>query len=359
MRLFNFKDKCHAISIKQSTKEMLEVEIEELLENNPILLTGETILYIGRQVQTDLGKKLDLLAIDKYGRLVIAELKRGYAPREIIAQVLDYTSWLRKLSEREIEQIAKQYFEKRQLRFRTLHEAFEKTFNRTLKNAIGEEILIILFANDFSQEVIRPAAYLNETGVPINCIKFDLFTSEDGDNYFLIQNVVGDEFEENQDRESHVPIAKKATFKQLIDRLTKKLEEVYGEWSLNLGAERLHPFKTYQDRQGTWTCSYIDWLYKDETKFCLEVAIYPEEEDEEQGLCVYLHARKKSPTLTRFFSSGSDILNILEEYDDESEQNKPQYAKYISMEEITYERLEELALKEIEKIKPLIEEILK
>jgi len=50
-----------------------------------------------------------------------------------------------------------------------------------------------------------------------------------------------------------------------------------------LGVERLFPFKTYQDRQGAWTSSYVDWLYKDEAKFCLEVAIYPGDEDEKQG----------------------------------------------------------------------------
>ena len=274
MKLYKLKNDSPAKIICQSSKNMLEVEIEQLLEKDPILLTGEKLLYIGRQVKTDTGKKLDLLAVDQFGTLIVIELKRDYAPRDIIAQVLDYTSWLNKLSEREIEKIAKEYFEKNNLNYSTLHGAYEKTFNKSLKHAIGEEISIILFAKEFSQEVIRPAEYLNENGVPINCIKFEIFDDNEQVDYFLTQNVVGDEQIFEHEKEIKVTQTTKALFKKVIDKLTKYLEETYGDWSVSHGAERTDPFKTYQDRPGTWTCSYIDWLYKDETKFCVEFAIY-------------------------------------------------------------------------------------
>ncbi len=359
MQLYKLQKNLPAKIITPSSKSMFEVEIEQLLESDPILLTGEKILYIGRQVQTDTGKKLDLLAIDQHGRLIVIELKRDYAPREIIAQVLDYTSWLNKLSEREIEKIAKDYFEKNEIEFTTLHTTFEKTFNKPLSNAIGEDISIILFAKEFSQEVIRPAEYLNENGVPINCIKFDTFGGDGGIDYFLTQNIVGDEQVEEHDKEIEVPAITKKLYKKVIDKLTKYLEETYGDWSISQGAERTDPFKTYQDRPGTWTCSYINWLYKDETKFCVEFAIYPEDEDDPHGFCMYIHSRKQSESLTEFFDSGADILDLVKGYENESKSNKPSYAKYFDLEEITFESIKDLGVSEFEKIKPLIETILK
>jgi len=285
MNLFKIDEKNESRLIKQSDKEYSEQEIEDLLENNSELITGEKILFIGRQVITATGKRLDLLAVDKYGKLVVIELKKGYAPRDIIAQVLDYTSWLNKLSERELEKIAKDYFEKRSIKYKTVHEAFEKVFGRELNIALGDEIISILFAKEFSKEVITPAEYLNEKGVPIKCVKFEIFETGN-EKYFLTQNTVGEEDIEDTEKGFFVSPSK-SLFKQIINKLTKFLEDNYGSWSTSLGSERLYQFKTYQDRQGTWTTSYVDWLYKDETKFCLEFGIYPESDGKSKGFSAY------------------------------------------------------------------------
>ena len=58
------------------------------------------LLIIGRQVRTQFGGRIDLLAIDPEGDLLIIELKKDRTPREIVAQVLDYASWVNHLSPR-------------------------------------------------------------------------------------------------------------------------------------------------------------------------------------------------------------------------------------------------------------------
>lgn len=67
---------------------------EGLLENaivkNPALLE-EGLTLIGRQTPTE-GGPLDLLGVDKYGRLVVFELKRGTLTRDAVAQIIDYAS---------------------------------------------------------------------------------------------------------------------------------------------------------------------------------------------------------------------------------------------------------------------------
>jgi RecB family endonuclease NucS len=74
--------------------------VEGWIAKQPELL-GLEILVIGRQVASDFGGRIDLLGIDADGNLVIVELKRDRTPREIVAQVLDYASWVAGLTTRQ------------------------------------------------------------------------------------------------------------------------------------------------------------------------------------------------------------------------------------------------------------------
>ena len=72
------------------------VETEEMLEavlvaNPNILMRGLTL--VGRQVPVETGY-VDLLGVDEDGRLVVFELKREKLTRDVVAQILDYCSYL-------------------------------------------------------------------------------------------------------------------------------------------------------------------------------------------------------------------------------------------------------------------------
>jgi RecB family endonuclease NucS len=71
-----------------------ESQLEDLLAKD-ISILGLDLLVVGRQVVTAYGKKIDLLAIDQDGALYVIELKRDKTPREVVAQALDYGSWVR------------------------------------------------------------------------------------------------------------------------------------------------------------------------------------------------------------------------------------------------------------------------
>ena len=75
----------------------LESRLEDLIESDPAIL-GEPLLLIGRQVPTDYGKFIDLLTVTAEGALHVLELKRDSTPRDVVAQVLDYGSWVQGLS---------------------------------------------------------------------------------------------------------------------------------------------------------------------------------------------------------------------------------------------------------------------
>jgi hypothetical protein len=85
-----------------------EAKLEDMLAGDLSVLSPGLML-IGRQIPTAFGKFIDLLAMDRDGNLVIIELKRDRTPRDVVAQALDYASWIDTLT---YEQIAEIYAEK-------------------------------------------------------------------------------------------------------------------------------------------------------------------------------------------------------------------------------------------------------
>jgi RecB family endonuclease NucS len=67
--------------------------LEDMIIAAPKLLSDEWLL-IGRQEDTGFGGRIDLLAIAPDGALVLIEIKRNRTPREVVAQALDYASWV-------------------------------------------------------------------------------------------------------------------------------------------------------------------------------------------------------------------------------------------------------------------------
>src|SRR5436309_11900680 len=81
-----------------------EQMLETMIVATPRLLSDEWML-IGRQEDTGLGGRIDLLAIAPDGSLILIELKRERTPREVVAQALDYASWIERLRAEDIAAI--------------------------------------------------------------------------------------------------------------------------------------------------------------------------------------------------------------------------------------------------------------
>jgi hypothetical protein len=74
-----------------------EQKLEEMIVADPSILSSNWML-IGRQEPTPFGGRVDLLAIMPDASLVLIELKRDRTPREVVAQALDYASWVEALT---------------------------------------------------------------------------------------------------------------------------------------------------------------------------------------------------------------------------------------------------------------------
>jgi hypothetical protein len=164
----------------------LESRLEDLLDSD-ITIANPGWLVIGRQVDTGFGSRVDLLAIDRVGDLVLLELKRDQTPREVIAQVLEYGAWVRNLRAEEIGPIYRRYVERfhPERGAESFDQAFMKRFGVTeLPEDLNQAHELVVVASQFDATSERIVAYLaDEHEVGINAIFFRVFS--DGDREYL------------------------------------------------------------------------------------------------------------------------------------------------------------------------------
>jgi hypothetical protein len=152
-------------------KERLDNEdrLEEWIARDVSLL-GLNVLIIGRQVRTPSGGRIDLLAIDPQGDIAILELKRDKTPREVVAQALDYASWVAGLSPVQIEEIAQDYLKK------PLLEAFDELFGISLPEIVNNDHRIVIVASELDDSSERIVQYLSSHhSLNINVVFFTCF----------------------------------------------------------------------------------------------------------------------------------------------------------------------------------------
>ncbi|MQA35728.1 endonuclease NucS domain-containing protein [Modestobacter roseus] len=163
----------------------LEAQLEAMIEADPDIL-GTPLLLIGRQVPTDFGKFIDLLAVDDEGALHVLELKRDRTPREVVAQLLDYGSWVRTLTHEQVLDIFASY---------RPGVVFEQEWTTTFGGDVPEELnsghRLTVVAGDVDPATERIIAYLSDFDVPINVVFFRYFG--DGERAYLARTWLIDE----------------------------------------------------------------------------------------------------------------------------------------------------------------------
>ena len=152
--------------------------LEEMIESDASILEDEWLL-IGRQVVTKYKKEIDLLAIAPDSSLVIIELKKSKTPRDVVAQAIDYASWVEHLKADEISSIYENYSKGKNLK-----EAFENKFHVELEEEnLNQSHQMVIVASELDDATERIINYLSERGIAINAVFFEVFS--DGKEQFL------------------------------------------------------------------------------------------------------------------------------------------------------------------------------
>jgi hypothetical protein len=155
-----------------STGFPLESRLEDLIESDPTIL-GEPLLLIGRQVPTASGKYIDLLAMAADGTLHVLELKRDRTPRDVVAQILDYGSWVQDLSHSGVLGL---FADQHEVEFEV---AFAERFGTNPPDELNGAHKLTVLASDVDPATERIVTYLNSGfGVPVNVVFFRYFSDE-------------------------------------------------------------------------------------------------------------------------------------------------------------------------------------
>ncbi len=153
-----------------TTRLAREQQLEDMIVREPAILSSQW-MPIGRQEVTNHGGRIDLLAIAPDGSLVLIELKRDRTPREIVAQALDYASWVAELTADRIAQIYERFSGGG-----SLGAAFQKRFGVALdEETLNHAHQIIIVAAELDPSTERIVAYLNARDIAINVVFFQVF----------------------------------------------------------------------------------------------------------------------------------------------------------------------------------------
>ena len=214
-----------------------EEEMEDFIENNPDILQKD-LMIIGRQVDTDEGKTLDLMGLDNEGNVVIIELKKDLTPRDVIAQVLDYAVWAEDLTVEDLNTIAKR---KHLTTNNYLWEKFQDQSDTTVPEFNQTQTLYVV-GEEIDLSTKKKAEYLRKKGIDIYCIQLN-FHEKDGNKIAITEEIVG---EKNAPvRSSVIPSSEEDHLKK-GSKFTQHLYQLLNEEVLKLGTDiQINPVGAY------------------------------------------------------------------------------------------------------------------
>lgn len=147
--------------------------IEEWLRKNPEIM-GEELLIIGHEYDDfENNERIDLLAIDKEGNLVVIEVKRDNSGISVDFQALKYVSYMSRRTLKEIIEIYSKYIDDNSLQLDPIQEIMEflnVDDESLLNDMINNTQRIIIIGKELDKRVLSVCAWLYENGINVKCI---------------------------------------------------------------------------------------------------------------------------------------------------------------------------------------------
>lgn len=149
--------------------------LQEWIAANPESL-GEDLLIIQKEFAgfADTKERLDLLALDRHGNLVIIELKLDDTGRDLVWQAFKYTAYCSTLTKAQIVEIYQQYLD----RYCGGGNATEQICEFLDKEELSQTVLnsrcsqrVILVAAKFRKEVTATVLWAMEYNLAIKCFE--------------------------------------------------------------------------------------------------------------------------------------------------------------------------------------------
>ena len=149
--------------------------LQEWIAKNPSCLGDEELLIIQKEFNgfNDTNERLDLLALDKYGALVIIENKLDDTGKDVNWQILKYVSYCSTLSVQQIVEIYQDYLDKQgkgeKAKDKLVEFYDDKPFDEIALNERDQRMILV--AGNFRKEVTSTAMWMLNHGITVQCFK--------------------------------------------------------------------------------------------------------------------------------------------------------------------------------------------
>ncbi|MCX6701196.1 MAG: DUF4268 domain-containing protein [Methanomicrobiales archaeon] len=157
-------------------------DLEKWIEENPAIL-GENLMILSSEFDKfdKTRERIDLLAMDQDGSLVIIELKRDDSGKNADLQAIKYAAFCSNFLLDDVIELHQQYCRKKNqhlssdaVREKILDFITDKSF----KN-LNDVPRIILVSKEYRQEVTASVLWLRKFGIDITCVKLTLHEMDD------------------------------------------------------------------------------------------------------------------------------------------------------------------------------------
>ena len=160
-------------------------DIQEWVDKTPEIL-GEPLLVISKELILPSGKRLDLLAVDKQGALVVVELKRDDSGSEVEWQAIKYASYCSAFTR---EEVYGYYAEYLGADSDDAQEAIE-AFIDAEPEELNEKQRIILVSKEFHSDVISAVMWLRDFGVDVSCVRLTPYLDGEAGLYITPEVII-------------------------------------------------------------------------------------------------------------------------------------------------------------------------
>ena len=152
-------------------------------------MLGELLLIIGRQVQLDEGRdRIDLLALDQAGKLVVIELKRDRLGGSVDIQALRYAALVGGWSHDDVRRQAEGYWKSTNQQRGTFAQEVESFCEDGYQ--INADQRVILVGQEIKPRLGTMAVWLRRHGVDVVVVSLGLFKDPDSASLYVQPQVL-------------------------------------------------------------------------------------------------------------------------------------------------------------------------
>lgn len=272
--------------------------MEKWIADHPEIL-GESLFTITTEysgfVKTN--RRLDIMAIDTTGKLVIIELKRDVADSFVDLQAIHYAAYCSTLTLDDVADIAKEYYNNKPKEEKSKENFSKEEMEKKIKDFIVNEDFkdldnqprIILVANDFKEDTLPAVLWLRDFSVDITCVK--LQAHQLGKKIVITPDVLiplpeAKEFMDYKSVKTTITSTKPSKRQEEYRLFWSRILEKLNETKPNLTSQKA-PTSNYLLIPSGYTRIHFEWLFRRSKEFL--VALHFEINDKEKTLNLLEH----------------------------------------------------------------------